>query len=468
MKGLMLAASHSGSGKTLLTMIILRGLKQRGVTIAPFKAGPDYIDPILHQMACHETSFNLDIWAMRPELIQNLTSTAQANNKILEQFLKSGNRFSDKNCGENKELEHSVEPSKTKNTLIVEAMMGLFDGALDGSSTPADLAHFLNLNIVLIVDCRKMSHSIAALVSGFHHFSHKTKISGLILNQVGSENHEKMLRQALLPLNIPIIGAIRRNEKLNMPQRHLGLSLPEERQNFESFIAQASQLIGPQLDWQQLINLAHSNEITKAACSAINCLPPLGQHIAIAHDNAFCFTYPHLLESWQKLGCELSFFSPLNNDSPPIQADSIYLPGGYPELYAELLSHNNQFREGMKKAAINNKLIYGECGGFMVLGEMLEDKKGKTYPMLGLLPLKTSIKTPRLHLGYRQIKNISLFPLPQQMRGHEFHYSSIIYQGKTEPLFQTSDALGQNLATCGLVCGRVAGSFIHLIDKIST
>jgi len=492
MQGLMLAAPHSGTGKTLLTLVILRRLKQKGINIAPFKAGPDYIDPTLHRLACGLTSRNLDPWAMRPKLIHKLTEKATTDGKIV----------------------------------IVEAMMGLFDGALDGSGTPADLAQALKLPIVLIVDCRKISHSITALVSGFHHFRPDLAISGLILNKVGSARHEQMLRHALKGLNIPILGVVHRHDALVMPERHLGLVLPENLAQFENFMTQATALIEPNLDWDRLVQLFHHSEqqehfskewipvfrkkmrqnkkreqlaqsvkrfsdkscaknkerehgsdlkittdmqekLRARSSTAHNIgFPPLGENIAIARDDVFCFSYPHIIESWQQAGSKISFFSPLKDEPPFEGADSLYLPGGYPELYAKKLASNNHFKAGMIKAAQANKVIYGECGGFMLLGDFLEDKQGHIHAMLGLLPLTSSFKKPRLHLGYRQLRNISNFPLPKQARGHEFHYSQVIKEGSAKPLFQISDALGQDLGTSGLVCGRVAGSFIHMIDII--
>jgi len=432
MQGLMLAAPHSGAGKTLITMIILRGLQQRGIKLAPFKAGPDYIDPRLHQLACGCVSLNLDPWAMRTGLIEHLAGSAACEG----------------------------------NMLIVEAMMGLFDGALDGSATPADLARSLKLPIILIVDCTKISHSVAALVSGFHHFADNVSLGGLILNKVGSPKHEKMLRQALSKLDIPILGVIARNEKLVMKARHLGLTLPDDPSQFTDFMEEASHLVEPQIKWSQLEKLANSAPFIFPPIPQLPCIAPLGKNIAIARDSAFCFTYPHILSQWQQAGSQLSFFSPLHDESPPFHADSIYLPGGYPELYAEKLATNKNFQNGMRQAAMAGKRVYGECGGFMVLGEGLEDRQGTMHTMLGLLPLTTSFKMPHLQLGYRKLQNLGDFPLPEQMRGHEFHYSHIIKQGEATPLFQMYDALGENLGTSGLVRDCVAGSFIHLIDQV--
>jgi len=428
----MLAAPNSGAGKTLLTLVILRTLKQRGVMIAPFKAGPDYIDPSLHLLSSGSPSYNLDPWGMRAQFIEYLAHQAALTGK----------------------------------KLIVEAMMGLFDGALDGSGMPADLAHQLQLPVVLIVDCTKISHSVAALVSGFHHFDVKTPLRGLILNKVGSARHEQILRQALSKLPIPILGSVHRHDELAMSARHLGLVLPESPSEFEDFLEVAIKRITPQLDWEGLEKLADSGRHQGSTVTSPPFFPSLGQNIAIARDDAFCFIYPHILEAWAKAGCQIRFFSPLGDEAPPCEADSIYLPGGYPELYAERLANMSRFKSAMIAAAAADKYIYGECGGFMVLGEALEDKLSKMHRMLGLLPLVTSIKTPRLHLGYRQLQNLSHFPLPNKARGHEFHYSRILHQGAAKPLFQMWDAAGADLGTGGLVQGKVAGSFIHLIDQM--
>lgn len=197
-------------------------------------------------------------------------------------------------------------------------------------------------------------------------------------------------------------------------------------------------------------------------------LPPLGQHIAVARDDAFAFFYPHVAEGWRSSGSILSYFSPLDNESPPAEADAVYLPGGYPELHAETLSRNYEFLDGLRHAANRNCVIYGECGGYMVLGEQLIDRDGTSHKMANLLPVRTSFAKPRLTLGYRQIENLVDGPLGvvgMRLRGHEFHYSSYVGGEGTEPLFHVWDAAGRDLATAGCRCGSVAGSYIHLVDQ---
>ncbi|WP_182419344.1 cobyrinate a,c-diamide synthase [Bartonella sp. HY038] len=430
MKGFMLASPHSGAGKTVLTMAILRKLSRDGLAISPIKVGPDYIDTAFHEVACHSTGNNLDCWAMRDDLVSALSARAIEGGRLL----------------------------------IAEAMMGLFDGALDGTGSAADFARRLLLPIILVVDCSKMSHSIAPLVFGFNNFSDDVYIAGIILNKVGSARHEKLLRNALAPLGVNILGAIGRSEKLHLPDRHLGLVQAHEMQEIDKFIEEAADFIETSLNFDDLLSLAKAT--TDPDYSAgVPRLEPLGQHIAIARDNAFRFTYAHILAGWQRQGASLSFFSPLEDETPSKDADAIYLPGGYPELFAEKLAHAAKFKSALQQVQSDNKIIYGECGGYMVLGDYIEDKNGIMHKMLGLLPLTTSIKNPKLHLGYRKILPLSKFPWHHHLRGHEFHYATTTSAKDTVPLFAIEDALGENLGEVGIRHKNVSGSFMHIIDR---
>lgn len=192
-------------------------------------------------------------------------------------------------------------------------------------------------------------------------------------------------------------------------------------------------------------------------------LPPLGQHIAIARDDAFAFLYPHWLTDWRAAGATLSFFSPLADEAPDASADAIFLPGGYPELHAARLAAAQNFMHGLRANAENSALVYGECGGFMILGATLTDKAGVTHPMSGLLPHETRIDRPKRVLGYRRLTHQSPLPFPRALTGHEFHYSSARKTHGT-PLFQAADALGEALPPMGLVQGRIMGSYAHVID----
>ncbi len=429
MKGFVIAAPSSGSGKTTVTLGLLRALRNLGAKIAPAKAGPDYIDPAYHSVASGVPCINLDPWAMRPDLISALASRHTEGGK----------------------------------TLVVEGMMGLFDGALDGTGSAADLAVHLSLPVILVLDCAKQSHSIAALVSGFRDFRRKVMISGLILNRVGSPRHEAMLRSALQPVGIPVLGAIMRDAKLHLPDRHLGLVQAGEHAELDAFIAHAGEVMGAQID---LAALQHISGRFGPAESMANIarVPPLGQHIAVARDNAFAFSYVHLLDGWRRRGAQISFFSPLNDEAPAVGSDAVYLPGGYPELYAEQLSAASNFAGGIKQAAERGIPVYGECGGYMVLGDSIEDASGKTHAMLGLLPLETSFAKRKLHLGYRRVEPLAASPFAFPFNAHEFHYASIVREGNAERLFRVRDALGEDLGEMGLRVGSVSGSYMHMID----
>lgn len=224
----------------------------------------------------------------------------------------------------------------------------------------------------------------------------------------------------------------------------------------------AADVISETCDLQALARLSARQDET---ASRPDCLiPPLGSHIAIARDQAFAFTYPHLMEGWRAQGASLSFFSPLADERPDGAADSVFLPGGYPELHAGRLSAAEGFRAGMQEAAAAGKVIYGECGGYMTLGEVLVDAAGAEWPMLGLLPLTTSFATRKRHLGYRRVNALAGPFAGTRLNAHEFHYSTVVHEGQAERLFDAIDAAGEVVGLAGLVRDNVSGSYMHLID----
>lgn len=429
MSGLLIAAPASGSGKTTITLGLLRALKNAGHALAPGKAGPDYIDPAFHAAASGETCLNFDPWAMRPELI--------VANAALH---RSGGR-----------------------KLVIEAMMGLYDGAADGMGSAADLASLLGLSVVLVVDCARTSHSIAALVKGFADFRPGVLVVGTILNRVGSDRHEAMLRQALEAIRMPVLGVIRSDAALALPERHLGLVQASENANLNDFIERAAVAVAQGCDLDAIVK-AGTRSPDRESEANIARLPPLGRHIAVARDEAFAFCYDHMLMGWRRRGADISFFSPLADQAPALGADAIYLPGGYPELHAARLASASQFRAGMMRAAKDSVKIYGECGGYMVLGDALTDADGVDHAMLGLLPLKTSFAKRKRHLGYRRLKPLARDFFAHDMTGHEFHYSTAVFEGDADRLFAVEDAVGEQLGTAGLRRGTVAGSYMHMID----
>lgn len=425
-KGLIIAAPRSGSGKTVITLGILAALRQRGVVVAPAKTGPDYIDPAFLGRAALRDAVNLDPWSMSGPRLKELAQTQAIGADLL----------------------------------VIEGVMGLFDGAADGYGSTADLAELLDLPIVFVVDADRQSQSIAPLVAGFANWRVGVRIAGVILNRVASTKHERMLLDALAATGIPCLGAIPRNRELAIPERHLGLVLPGEVLAFDHFLQTAAEHIGQYLDLDRLQQLAAPLPTSEA--TAPN-LPPLGQHMAIARDDAFAFLYPHLLDGWRSSGADLSFFSPLADEAPSPRADAVFLPGGYPELHGAKLTAATHFKAGLHAARDRGALVYGECGGYMVLGETLVDKAGHGHAMAGLLPVITRIDRPKRVLGYRRLIHGGTLPWPGHLNGHEFHYSSA-KQTQLPPLFAATDARGDAMPPMGGVLGRVMGSYAHVID----
>jgi len=425
--GIIIAAPRSGSGKTLVTLGLLAALRARGLTVAPAKTGPDFIDTAILGRVAGTAAINLDLWAMSEGRLRELAARHAAGADLL----------------------------------LIEGVMGLFDGAADGRGSTADLAATLKLPVVLVVDAERQGQSVAALVSGFARFRPEVTVAGVILNRVATTRHETMLTAALKPLEIPVLGALPRRDGLVLPERHLGLVLPEEISSFDRIVLTAAEVVEEFVDLNRLVALSEP-PIAADAMTSYKRIPPLGQQIAVARDEAFSFVYQHLLEDWRAAGAEVSLFSPLRNEPPRTDSDSVFLPGGYPELYAWTLASADRFRAGLVAARDRNALIYGECGGYMVLGEGMTDRSGELFKMAGLLPVETTIDRPSRTLGYRRLTQSAL-PWPAHLNGHEFHYSSARPTRGT-PLFTVSDALGTALPPMGLVQGRVMGSYAHVID----
>jgi cobyrinic acid a,c-diamide synthase len=430
MKGFLVAAPHSGSGKTTVTLGLLRALRERGIALAPAKAGPDYIDPAFHTAASGRYCINLDPWAMREELLRIL----------------------------------AVRHTEGGKTLIVEGMMGLYDGAASGKGSAADLAAMLGLPVVFVVDCGRMGQSIGALVAGFNAYRKNIVIGGVILNRVGSARHETMLRDTLDRDGIDVLGAIRTDAALKLPSRHLGLVQAREHGDLERFITDAAFAVTASVDLDAIAALKPLRS-GEAVMAGVPRLPPLGQRVAVAHDDAFAFVYAHVLEGWKRRGASLSFFSPLANEAPAPDADAVYLPGGYPELHAGRIAAAAKFKSGLRAAAKMGATVYGECGGYMTLGEALIDAGGARHEMAGLLPVVTSYEKQHRHLGYRKLTPLAGSPWDMPLMAHEFHYSTVVSEAGGERLFSAEDAVGNRLGDAGLRRGKVSGSYMHVIDR---
>lgn len=433
--GLILAAPSSGCGKTMITLALLRALRRGGVAVASAKAGPDYIDPAFHAAATGRDCINLDPWAMRDATLAGLAGA----------------------LGRDAEF------------ILCEGVMGLFDGASGGGGSTADLAARTGWPVILVVDAKGQGASVAALVEGFAGHRADIRVAGVLCNRVGGAGHARLLREAMAAARprIPLLGCVPADDRLALPSRHLGLVQASEHGTLESFLDAAADIVADHVDLAALRAQARPSFLPDDAAMP-RPVAPLGQRIAVARDAAFRFCYPAVLRGWRDAGAEILPFSPLAGEAPDSAADAVYLPGGYPELHAGCLSGSGSFLDGLRRAASGGAAVYGECGGYMVLGDGLVDADGGRHAMAGLLPVTTSFAKRRLHLGYRRLRTLRASPLGDAGRGfagHEFHYASIAREESGTPLFAARDSRGDSLPDAGCVRGNIAGSFIHLIDS---
>lgn len=430
-RGLMIAAPRSGSGKTTVTLGLLAALRRRGVAVRAAKSGPDYIDPAFHAAATGRPGLNLDSWAMPPDLLGAIVADAAAGGEML----------------------------------VVEGAMGLFDGVpgtLGRSGAGADVSARLGLPVLLVLDVSGQSQTAAAVARGFMAHDPAVRIGALVLNRLGSTRHERLIREAMAPLGLPVVGAIPRTDALVLPERHLGLVQADEHGDLPARLSALADMAERHLDLDAIIALAAP--VATPQADAPN-LPPPGQRIALARDGAFSFIYGHLLAAWRRQGAEIIPFSPLADEGPDESCDACWLPGGYPELHAGRLSAAAHFKASMARFA-RTRPVHGECGGYMALGTALVDAAGTAHPMLGLLDLKTSFAKRKMTLGYREARLLApcpLGPAGARVRGHEFHYATVTARGTDLPLAELSDAQGSALGPEGSRRAHVTGSFFHAI-----
>jgi len=433
-RGLIVSAPRSGSGKTTVTLALLAALARRGTAVRAAKAGPDYIDSAFHAAATGTQGFNLDSWAMPPSLIDTL----------------------------------AAEAAREAELLVVEGVMGLFDGipgAPGRSGATADLAARLRLPVLLVLDVSGQSQSAAAVARGFACHDPAVRIAGVVLNRVGSERHRELTAEAVAAAGLPVYGAVPRDPALALPERHLGLVQASEHAGLAGYLDRLAAMAERCFDLDAMIGCAAP--LTVATATKVPPLPPPGQRIALASDAAFTFVYPHILDGWRRAGAEIFPFSPLADEPPPESCDTCWLPGGYPELHAGALAAAQRFRAGLAQFAMTRS-VHGECGGYMVLGEGLEDADGARHAMTGLLGHATSFAKRKLHLGYREARLLCDSPLGSAtttLRGHEFHYAALIASGSDDPLADLADGQGRPLGKSGARRGRVTGTFFHAIAQ---
>jgi cobyrinic acid a,c-diamide synthase len=434
---IIVSAPRSGAGKTTVTLGLLAALERRGVAVRAAKAGPDYIDPAFHAAATGAASLNLDSWAMRPALLDALLADA----------------------------------AQAADLLVIEGAMGLFDGvpgAAGRSGAAADLAARCRAPVLLVLDVSGQSQSAAAVAAGFAAYDPAVRIAGVVLNRVGSARHRALAGEAIAARGVPVLGAMPRDETLVLPERHLGLVQAREHGDLPARLTRLADAVERHCDIDAIVSAAAPlDRPVKPGDDGegIVALNPPGQRVALASDAAFSFIYPHLIAGWRRAGAEIVTFSPLADAAPPVDCDSCWLPGGYPELHAGVLAAAQRFRDGLARFA-RTRPVHGECGGYMVLGAGLVDAAGARHAMTGLLGHATSFAQRKLHLGYRVARLLAEGPLGAAgatVRGHEFHHASLIAPGDDAPFAAISDAQGQPVAEAGSRRGQVSGTFFHVI-----
>ena len=434
-KGLVIAGTRSGSGKTTVTLGLLASLVRRGISVAPFKVGPDYIDPGHHKKITGCASRNLDGWMIPRE-------------RNLRCF---------------KRHAHGA------GVAVVEGVMGLFDGfsgkSEDGST--AQMAKWLNLPVLLIVDAKSMARSAAAVVQGFERFDIDLTFAGVIFNHVASSRHLAYLKDAVQDtVKMPCLGGITSNAHIAIPERHLGLVTSEDHPLNRENMNRLADIIEDSMDIDSLLHMLPEVDMDSGVSISSSRKAPKRIKIGVAMDRAFCFYYQDNLDLLEARGAEIVYFSPIKDTVLPDDLDGLYFGGGYPELYAETLSANHRIREQIRNKQQNGIPIYAECGGFMYLCSELTDTQGHRYPMVGCFPFTTRMFTKLKVLGYREItltKDTILGNRNQTIRGHEFHYSELNeYDSTTETVYQVSARVGVTATQEGFQTGRCLGSYIHL------
>ncbi len=432
--GLVLAAPASSSGKTTLTLALLRALARRNLQVFAGKSGPDYIDTTYHEQATGRVALTFDAWAM---------SDAQLAEQVLALRAAGARSF------------------------VIEGAMGLFDGGgVAGRGSTAELASRLGLPIILVIDAARLAHSAPLLHLGIQAMMPSLALAGIIANRVGSARHLEIVRSAIEATGMPLLGSLPRQPDFVLPSRHLGLVPAPELADLERLLERLADQAEQTLAIDSIVSLMRPPRVADLTGPGTPLRPP-GQIIALARDAAFAFVYRHMITAWRGQGAEIRFFAPLDDEAPSADADAVVLPGGYPELHAGPLASARRFHAGMTAARDRQAVIYGECGGYMVLGQGLATKAGR-FPMLGLLPHTSSMTEPRLHLGYRYLRTRRPAFLRGCHAGHEFHYASATTRRGTPPLFTATDADDANPYPAGAVIGKVAGSFAHLICRQAT
>ena len=431
---LIIAGERSGVGKTTITLSILAFLARQKNVVQGFKIGPDYIDPMFHTAITGRYSRNLDPVLTSPDYVRSCFALH----------------------------------SSTAHYAVIEGVMGLFDGVRlhsesNGYGSTAHVARLLDIPVLLVLDCSRLSGSIAAIAHGFRSFDPQIHIVGVVLNRVASDRHLELLQDALNEIKIPILGVVRRYDEITIPDRHLGLVPTAELPEIERIHERLAHIAKTSFDWDKLLPLLRSNI---NYCTGERRKAPTTNKslkIAIAYDRAFNFYYQDNFDILRQLGAELIFWSPLADYSIPEDVAGFYFGGGFPEMFAEELAANTAVKQQLQKLITRNIPVYAECGGLMYLCDRLIDLQGKIWDMVGVIPT-TATMTPRLTLGYRQVFPLNNSSLSQSFSfwGHEFHRSKLTAIA-SQPLWQIKSYSPHSKKVAeGWQIGNVSASYIHL------
>lgn len=433
---------HSGVGKTTIVAGVIAALRQRGLSVQPFKVGPDYIDPTYHTLAAGRPCRNLDTWMIPPQSAAEL-------------------------------FHHHAQDAGIS---IIEGVMGLFDGQnyQDDSGSTAQVAKLTHSPTILILDAGAMARSAAAIALGFQHFDPDLSIAGFIINHVGGQSHGEGAASAIeQTTGLPVLGWLPRHPALKIPERHLGLIPTAEDGLWQEFIDTAAEHVSRYVNLDRLLDIAHTapdipvhNLIMEQQSQWQVGASSGAPMIAVARDEAFNFTYQENLDLMRAAGAELSFFSPLRDADLPAGTNGIILSGGFPELYAAEIAANQSMRQALQSAHASGMPIYAECGGLMALTQSVTDLGGREHSMFGLLPGQ-SVMTDKLQLGYRLAQAAGdswLLRRGETVRGHEFHYSA--WEGRPEnlpPAYHLLSSNGSRSPTPEGACvGSLWASYVHL------
>ncbi|MGD9731724.1 MAG: cobyrinate a,c-diamide synthase [Desulfamplus sp.] len=483
MKGFVIAGTGSGSGKTTITLGILAYLSKLGYKVAPFKVGPDFIDPGHHTAITGKISRNLDSWMLSRETNQKIFDRGCGDSR--DNFAKGCRDSRDNDSPDNYNI------STAADIAVVEGVMGLFDGysGTSEAGSTAQMSKWLNLPVVLVVDARSMARSAAAIVQGFENFDPEVKFAGVIFSKTGSLRHYDYLKEAVeANCKMPCLGHIPRTPEIAMPERHLGLVTSDEHKLSSDLIGKIIDIIDKNTSIKSMVeNLLYCQTTQKKKTQG-----KIAQHnrikIAVARDKAFCFYYQENIEALERYGAEIVAFSPIQSPALPSDISGIYLGGGYPELFAQELCDNKSLIQEIRQNSLRGMPIYGECGGFMYLCSTITitgmnenstesdkalttelSKSPKRYPMTGCFPFVAVMSKKMRSLGYRQItlrQDTVIGKKGDVLRGHEFHYSSLEDENSNtfelKQVYQTTARNGQEITLNGYQINNTLGSYLHV------